>query len=584
MKKGMILVYLALAAFSASLVNGSIVFNNDFRTYNIGDTVDVEGYIESGQNARNIFRLYLECGNSIQILAKTISVSANSRYFFSEDVNLPVGNKGQCSFKATFNGETQSSRKFEVTDTLKGDLFLNKKNFKLGESLEIEGDVLYLDNDKVNGVGIFSLVNQDSSESYFSDTLNIEDGSLSYSTGLEKLPPRIYNLVVEAYDSYGNFKKFDLGTIEVTDKLSVNSGLDKRDYLPGGSFTVNLMVNEAPREFRVKLDFDGEATEQSFKGTEFNYQIKTKENIKSGQHTLSIRVNDDYGNYYEGVQELIITPVAKRLEINLDKSEYLPEGEVEVSGEIFDQGNERYEDGIITIRVLDFKENEIANSQINSGNTYTLELKKYAAPGSYKVTAEGSGFKKEITFNVNELEKIDAYYEENRLKISNEGNTEISDSFVVYLDDKAITNFNLKSKPSEIKDYDLRALINEDKVYSLKINFKGDEYDVGDALIVDDRPISSKITGAVVGGGDFVVYALLLLIMVLIILFVFYNPSKRKLQYERDLGYKEGQERLRKIREQKIASKAGSGKRFGRDMNKKDVEDFKKSFINRVKE
>lgn len=584
MKKRLILACLILAVFGASLVDAAVVFNNDFRTYNIGDTISVEGYIESTQNVRNIFRLYLECGSSVQILARTISVDANRKYLFSEDVILPVGNKGQCDFKATFNGETQTSQKFEITDSLKGDIFLNKKSFKLGESLEIEGDILYLDNDKVSGVGIFSLIQQGSPESYFADTFNIEDGSLLYKTSLENLPPRTYQVIVETYDSYENFKKFDLGVIEVSDKLSVNSYLDKKDYLPGESFTVNLKVNENPKEFRVKFDFEGQATEQIFEGTDFSYQIKTKENIKSGQHTANIKVSDNFGNYYESNLELNIVPVPKKLEVSLDKSDYLPEEKVEISGAIYDQGDELYEEGVITIRVLDAKENEKTSTQINSGSTYTLELEKYITPGAYTVTAEGSGFKKEIIFNVKELEKIDVYYEGNRLKILNEGNTEISDSFLVYLDDKAATNFNLKIKPAEIKDYDLRTFINEDKVYNLKINFKGQDIEVGDVLIMDDRPISSKITGAVVGGGDFVIYALLLLIIVLVVLFVFYNPGKRKLQYERDMGYKEGQQKLRKVREDKIVKKTTGSKRFGKEMNKDDVEDFKKSFVNRVKE
>ena len=372
MKKGVILLSFIFAIFSVSLVDATINFNNDFGTYNIGDAVSVEGYIESNTNVEEKeFNLYLECKQEFVIgsrRARTISVDANRRYFFSE--NIIVRNKGQCNFKATFNGETQLSEKFEISDSLKGDIFLNEKNFKLGETLAIDGDVLYLDNDKVNGVGIFSLIQKDSSESYFSDTLNIEDGSLVYSTSLENVPPKTYSVLVEAYDSYGNFKMFDLGTIDITDKLSVNSYLDKKDFLPGETFTINLKVNEPSREFRVKFDFEGEATEQVFEGTEFSYPIKSKENIKSGLHNINIKVSDLFGNYYESSLELNIIPVAKKLEISIDKSDYLPEEQLEISGEIFDQGDERIEDGIITIRVLDAKENEITNSQINSGYSH----------------------------------------------------------------------------------------------------------------------------------------------------------------------------------------------------------------------
>ena len=139
---------------------------------------------------------------------------------FSKDVTL-LG-KGQCNFKATFNGETQTSQKFDITDSLKGNMFLNKKSFKLGEVLQIDGDVLYLDNSKVNGVGIFSLLQKDSSEIYLADTFNVEDGSLLFESSLENLPPGSYDVIVESYDSYGNENRFNLGAIDISEKELAN--------------------------------------------------------------------------------------------------------------------------------------------------------------------------------------------------------------------------------------------------------------------------------------------------------------------------------------------------------------------------
>ena len=242
MKKRFILLYLIIFIFSASLVNSTIVFNNDFKTYNIGSVAEVDGYIESSQDARSIFRLYLECQNSIyqRFLPETIEVRANIRQIFSKDVTL-LG-KGQCNFKATFNGETQTSQKFDITDSLKGNMFLNKKSFKLGEVLQIDGDVLYLDNSKVNGVGIFSLLQKDSSENYLADTFNVEDGSLLFESSLENLPPGSYDVIVESYDSYGNENRFNLGAIDISDKLSASTSIEENDYLPGGSIGINIKI------------------------------------------------------------------------------------------------------------------------------------------------------------------------------------------------------------------------------------------------------------------------------------------------------------------------------------------------------
>ena len=583
MKKRFILLYLIIFIFSASLVNSTIVFNNDFKNYNIGSVAEVDGYIESNQDVRrSTFWLYLECQNSIyqRFLPETIEVRANIRQIFSKDVTL-LG-KGQCNFKATFNGETQTSQKFDITDSLKGNMFLNKKSFKLGEVLQIDGDVLYLDNSKVNGVGIFSLLQKDSSEIYLADTFNVEDGSLLFESSLENLPPGSYDVIVESYDSYGNENRFNLGAIDISDKLSASTSIEENDYLPGGSIGINIKINENPtRQYTVNLEMDDQATEQNFDGSDFSYLMKTKENAKSGQHSVNIKITDDYGNYYEGSMDFNIVPVPKNLEIGFDaQKEYLPEDKVDISATIYDQADDLYEEGVINLKILDTKKNEKISTQINSGDYYNLELEKYIAPGSYTVTADGSNFHKEATFNVKELVKIDAYYEGNRLKIINEGNVEIRDSFLVYLDNNAITNFNLDIKPKESKTYDLRQFIKENKVYDLKIRFRDQNINVGQALITDDRSFSTKITGAVIGGGDFVIYALLLLIVVLIILFLFYRPKRMKIERERKDGYKEGQQKLRISRDEKIAR---AGKK-GKEMNKDEVRDFRESIMKRMKE
>ena len=581
MKKRFILLFIFALIFISfiSLASANIVFNNDFATYNIGDVVNVDGYVESTTDVRDVFRLYLECGNSIQVFARTIDLDANKRYFFSQDVTLPFGSKGQCNFKATFNGETQLSEKFEISDGLKGNIFVNKKSFKLGEVLSIEGDISYLDNDKFNGIGIFSLVREENS--YLVDTLNVIDGSFLYSTNLENLPPTTYELILEAYDSFGNTKKFNLGTIEVSDKLSVNSYLDKKDYLPGENLDINLKINEASREYRVNFNFENEITEQPFEGTEFNYLIKTKNNIKSGQHTLNIKVTDEYGNYYNGILELNIIPVATRLDVSVDSTDYLPENKVNIFSAIYDQADDLYEDATINIKVLDTKKNEKVSSDINSGSSYELDLEKYIAPGSYTIIAQSTNFRKELLFNVKELEAIETYYEGNRLKVINTGNIEISDTFLVYLDGIAVTNFNLRLKPSEIQTYDLRTFIKENKVYELKINFKGTDYEVGQVLIEDDRSFGTKVTGAVVGGSgsDTVFYIIILLIIIILLLLIFYRPGRRRLEFEKQQGYSEGQEKLRKIREEKLIKKGGK-----KEINKEEAKDFRESMLKRMRE
>ena len=94
------------------IASAGVVFEDNLGVYNIGDKVSVGGYIESNNYIRDIFKISLNCGNDIQLYARTIEVEANEKYFFNENVNLPAGYKGECNFRANFDGETKSSENF----------------------------------------------------------------------------------------------------------------------------------------------------------------------------------------------------------------------------------------------------------------------------------------------------------------------------------------------------------------------------------------------------------------------------------------------------------------------------------------
>src|SRR3989344_1265664 len=234
MKKSVILLFVFLL-LSFSLVKAEIILSDASSKYNLGDIAVVEGYVTSSNDLRNVLRIYLDCESSLQISAKMISVKANEKYSFKDDINL-FGGKGICSFRATFNGESKKSNDFEITDELKGSTFVNDNGFKLGEVFELTGDVLTISSNKFNGIGIISFNRND--DSYLIDTFDILGGEIKYGVTLEKLPADTYTVKLEAFDFFGNQETFDLENIVITDKLPATLNLDKNEYLPGDKITV----------------------------------------------------------------------------------------------------------------------------------------------------------------------------------------------------------------------------------------------------------------------------------------------------------------------------------------------------------
>ena len=581
MKRGLIVLFLLLII---PLASAEIVLNDNFGTHNLGDTVSVEGYILLNEKVNSdIFRADLLCGNSVFTLPifKSIEVKKDIKYFFNEDARLLTGGyKGECSIRVSFHGESQTSENFEISDELKGDVFLNKEKFQLGDILNINGDVLYLDNDKFDpGIGIITLSKDD--EDYFGDVIEIFSGNVEYNTLLKDLPSGIYSVNLEVNDFYGNKKMFDLGSIELTNKLSADTTTNKDDYLPEEKIEVKGKINDGTGGYKVTIEFGNQTYEETYEKMEFDYFINLEKNIKSGNHDLTIRINDEFGNYYENELNINIIGVPTTLKASVDKESYMPEDKVEIFSTVYDQGEELYSDSI-NLRILDPKNREISNVDVSSGSVYGLELEKYAIPGDYRIEVKSTDFKKDILFKVNELEKIDAYYEDNQLKISNEGNVNIDNQITIYLDDKSF-NFNLKSSPSEIEGYDLKGKLKEGN-YNLKVKLNYQEIDVGEVYI-EKGGLSAMLTGALTyeGGVRSWVYLIISVIVIAVILYFVFRSSGKKEEYYRKKDFREGQEKLRRMRDERLKVKP---KRLfnAKDVNEDDAKQFRNDMVRKMKE
>lgn len=565
---------------TTSLVSAEIVFKEKFNDFNLGDSVSIEGWIEEDEDVpRGTFKMYLDCGSSRQLSVKTFNVEANKRYSFDEDVILFGGYKGECNFRVTFNGDSKSSEKFKIVDDLEGNVFVNKDSFNLGDIFKVSGDIFKVNRDRLSeGTGIIYL--GDNEEYILVDTFEVYDGNVDYSIVLEKIPSGDYDLNLEVIDGFGNKGTFDIGSIEIKDSLYVDLTLDKENYLPGDELWINGDVDA--NNYKVSFKINDETFGSSFEDRKFDFSLKLKDNIKSGPNTIGVTVGDEYGNYYEEDLNFDVTAIPTGLNIKVNEKHYLPGETVEIFAKVFDQADDVYSDNI-NLRVLNPKKNEILKVDVGSGTTvYGLELEANSIPGNYKIIAKSLDFKREVIFIVDELIKIDAYYDGNKLKIVNDGNIPINGEINIYLDDEVLLS-NLKLKPSEIESYLLGRHVSEDGSYNVVVSFNGEEYEVGDVYI-ERMGFIPGITGAVIGGSvsDWIIYVVIFIIIILVLVYFIYKPDK-KVDMNRERDFREGQAKLKERRAERDKKKPR--KLFpAKNISESEAKQFRESMVQRMKE
>ena len=585
MKK--VLLMFLIAVFVMPFVQAGIVFNNDFYDkYNLGDSVDVDGYVVSSSNGIGTFKLYLDCGASSQTLSqKSIHLTKNENHYFNQKVVLPMASKGICSFRIDFNDESADSDSFEITDTLKGDIFVTNAKLKLGQELVLEGDVSRLSNEGIDGFGMLTLSKDE--EEFFVDSFDISGGSVEYSSIMDSLPAGDYTLDVEVHDSHGNSHIFTFGqSVQIINELTARLSLGSYEVLQGDNLKITGEIDDS-NSYEVYLEYEDKSETLNFYSSVFEYDLKLGV-LNGGDHSVLVKIIDDYGNFHVETLGYEIVSVPDVMEVSAGEN-VLPGESFDIEATIYDKAGFVYENSI-KVTILNPDNEPLSTFNLNSGDIHSFEIEDYTKPGVYKVTFESQDFSDEKSFNVNRLERIDAYYEDNRLKVKNTGNVDLSDNFVVYIGDREI-DFDYSLKPSEIENFDIRGWVKEG-VYDLTVNSQYGEVSVTGADVIDDRSGFQKVTGFVVGangGSGAMLWVILIVVIAAVVYFVFFRKKSEKgrevyeVDYNRD--FEEGKSAKQRLMDKRNRMKVQPRKMFpSKEIPKRDADEFRDDMVRKMKE
>ncbi len=370
--------------------------------------------------------------------------------------------------------------------------------------------------------------------------------------------------------------------IEITDKLSLNAILDDYDLDPGDKLivkgTVRNVRNLNVNKYLLSISLDDKNYEYAMESSEFEKEILLDEKIKSKEHTVKALVKDDYENNAEVILELNIVPKPIELKNSINKLEFLPGEDVDITSVLIDQaGDEIANDA--QIKIFDAK-----NGYITQGyGKIIFKLPQDASPGVWVIRTAIYSFGVESKFIVKELKQADFSLDNGILYIKNTGNlnydgvvkinngdSEMSEGVSIKPGDEEQIDLSKKFNPG-IYDINVLSAFGEKQFPQVEVPRSKDPiYLTGSVLTKTSNTLAAK---------PYLIVILLTLILVTVYLV---NKNKKLQTMTREREYQLASVQMHKIRKEKGVEKF-KPKKFS-EMSNEELSDYRKQLVKNMKQ
>lgn len=445
MKRGLFLVLIIILFLP--LVSATISITGPAKTqYNIGEEIDLSGYIQETEDLSGELQFSLVCnGKTNKFQEVDIDINAGEEISFSQ-LTLPTvtatsSMQGLCKIKGDIlvNSavtETASSSSFEISEDLEGSFSLDQAQIQLGDTITVTGTITDLDGDALEGSAEIYFESQ--GEEYFMDFVNIESGVLSYSNSFTNGGAASYKINLIVRDSYGNEQEFNnVESFTVLDDLQVTIDTNVQTLSPGDTLNVFGDVKTVLQDYvstaTVDISLDDDTQSTSLADSKFTQDISIPSTITSGQHTITVEVEDIYGNAGSSSLKIEVEAQATKIENKISNGTLNPEDQVSIGVTLYDQADDVMTD-YVTLEVYDSKSRLITQTDIASEESITYKIPQFAPPGEWTVKSyylDTETQQEQISASdsifINELQKLDFQIVDTLLYITNVGNVKYTD-------------------------------------------------------------------------------------------------------------------------------------------------------------
>ena len=410
--------------------------------YNLGDRIGVEGFVLEDQPVSGLFTIGIDCGgNSVQLSAKSIDLSAGEKHIFSEILAMPGGVAGNCNLALRLTSNNQVfdetiSPNFNIVKDLDGSFNVEAEKVQLGANVIVNGNVFKLDGMAINGVA--TIYFKKDNQNYFVDTVNVVSGGFKFLSLANFLPAGSYTVDIFASDIFGNQRLFeDIVSFEVVDLLNVNANLKELHLLPGEKLvikgTAEKILGGIVESGEVKIiigNFEDKA--EIIKGN-FNYETTLKKDIKSGPHNVILKARDNAGNHQELTLEFIVDPIPNTISTEIENNRVMPGESLKVKVLLNDQANNLIQDKV-SIEIYDTKGRKRFSQLTDTNTLVEFPIDQFAVPGKWTIKSYSRGLVREDAFYVGEVSIVDVSLEGSNLVVKNIGNNKYENPISVSLE------------------------------------------------------------------------------------------------------------------------------------------------------
>jgi hypothetical protein len=540
MKRGNLII-IAMFILILPVVSATIEINGpEFENYNIGDKIEISGYIWEDFTVEGFLRTKIVCGNlDYPLQLVPINIISDQQILFPDDIKLPgiiapSTMVGDCKIKlALIEGldeiDIGESSEFTIVKNLNGIFDIENERIQAGDEIKLTGTVTQIDGDVVEGTAEIYFKNNNTNS--LIDVVNIVNGKISYTYKTTGIPAETYTLEIIARDNDGNKMLFqNVAMIMIIKDLKVSATTNNNDLNPGDLLKitgdVETLSMDKVVEADVKVSLSGASYRTSVSDGEYNIEFNIPINIRRGKHTVSVIVKDKFGNTGGDYIQINVKGIPTSLETQISGDVFTPNEVLEITSYLLDQSGEQLENEVI-VDVIDPKSNVYLTKTVPSNQGFMLRLPEFALPGIWVIQSKTKGLESKSSLSVAVVQNIEAELDQNIIYITNTGNTEFKEDIIVNLE-SANDKFKIKNK----KNLDP----NETIVIDLKNEVPSGTYDITIPLTEETKLFES----VVVEGGKPLrsyggIYLIFIILFILIALYLsFSRPKKRNSPFSRN--------------------------------------------------
>ena len=254
-----ILLIFILSLFLINLASAEILLGQTKTIYSAGDNLILNLNVKSTSGNQGFLHVDLRCGNESEtVLHVPLTLSAGESQNFDNNISLTKnflnGMLGICYLEASFAGETDQSKNFEISDVLLVDLSVPKTELKAGDSLLVTGTAKRKNGDNANGYLDLSIKGTSLSARGL-----VENGKFYLNVNIPKdIESGSYILDVDVYEQDSNNEKSNEGRASITLRImqvpaKIEVALTENSVNPGSNMSFMIFLYDQANK---KIDAD----------------------------------------------------------------------------------------------------------------------------------------------------------------------------------------------------------------------------------------------------------------------------------------------------------------------------------------